>query len=336
MRIRIAGGFIAVLVALASVSQVGGQSPAIRITFLDCDSNPEVVFIVNLGSASQDLTGWMLYSDPIDDPSQRFDLSAVGSLAAGDRARIFSGGGPPSSDPTTGRYLWEANSKYRDGDPTDFVQVLDATGAVVDQLNCGEEAFLPTPGAPEQPLEQDCDPSYPDVCIPVGADDYDCLGGTGDGPNYIEGPLQVLPPDPHGLDPDGDGTACEAQATSEVAGVAQAPDGPVAGFGPHPSDGGNTLGLLLAGLVGAGIAWLIAGTAGVGFAVSGARGSSRGSSVATPFDPTAAARARPPGTGDVQDGSDAHRADRPGWLVAARGKLTSGPVIEAPRFNPRR
>ncbi len=327
---------MAVLIALISVSRVGGQTPAIRVTFLDCDSNPEVVFIVNLGSASQDLTGWALYSDPIDDPSQRFDLSVVGSLAAGDRARIFSGGGSPSSDPDTGRYLWEANSKYRDGDPTDFLQVVDATGAIVDQLNCGEEAFLPTPGAPEQPLEQECDPSYPDVCIPVGADDYDCLGGTGDGPNYIEGPLQVLPPDPHGLDPDGDGTACEAQGTSEVAGASQEPDGPVAGLGPPGSRGGNALSLLLAGLVGAGIAWLIAGTAGVGFAVRGARGSAQRTSASASSGPTAVAPAQPAGAADVELAPKPQRAGRPGWLSAARSRLASGSVIEPPRFKPPR
>ncbi|OGD83156.1 hypothetical protein A2165_01285 [Candidatus Curtissbacteria bacterium RBG_13_40_7] len=54
-----------------------------------------------------------------------------------------------------------------------------------------------------------CDPSYPDVCIPIGAADYDCAGGSGNGPNYIAGPLRVLPPDLHDLDRDGDGIGCE-------------------------------------------------------------------------------------------------------------------------------
>jgi hypothetical protein len=34
------------------------------------------------------------------------------------------------------------------------------------------------------------------VCIPVEAADYDYEGDTGNGPNYIRGPLRVLPPDP--------------------------------------------------------------------------------------------------------------------------------------------
>ncbi|MDA0365310.1 MAG: thermonuclease family protein [Chloroflexi bacterium] len=54
-----------------------------------------------------------------------------------------------------------------------------------------------------------CDASYPDVCIPVGAADYDCAGGSGNGPNYISGPIRVLPPDPHRLDRDHDGWGCE-------------------------------------------------------------------------------------------------------------------------------
>lgn len=67
----------------------------------------------------------------------------------------------------------------------------------------------PTPQAYQPPTNSGCDPSYPDVCIPPGAADYDCAGGSGNGPNYISGPLRVLPPDPHDLDRDGDGIGCE-------------------------------------------------------------------------------------------------------------------------------
>ena len=40
--------------------------------------------------------------------------------------------------------------------------------------------------------------------------DYDCAGGAGDGPRYVEGPLRVRPPDPFDLDREGDGWGCEA------------------------------------------------------------------------------------------------------------------------------
>lgn len=316
MRTTIAAGLVSLLGILIFVSQASGQAPSVRITFLDCDSNPEVVFIENLGGTAQDLGGWMLRSNPVSDPHQTFDLSVVGSLAPGDRARIFSDGAAPSSDPATGRFLWAPDNKYRDDDRSDFAQVVDAGGAVVDQLHCGEEPFVPTPGnagqPAEQPPEQDCDPSYPDVCIPVGADDYDCAGGSGDGPNYIEGPVQVLAPDPHGLDPDGDGLGCVAVPTSEVAGVERAPAGPVAGFGPSDSRGGGALSWFVAGMVGAGIAWLIAG-AGVGLALRGAPVRHRTDATAEP-----------------------HGATSRRWFVAARDELARGPVIAPPRFNPGR
>jgi len=52
-----------------------------------------------------------------------------------------------------------------------------------------------------------CDPNY-SGCVPV-ADDVDCRGGRGDGPEYVDGPVQVLGSDVYGLDRDGDGTGCE-------------------------------------------------------------------------------------------------------------------------------
>ncbi len=54
-----------------------------------------------------------------------------------------------------------------------------------------------------------CDPAYPDVCLKDGIGDYDCAGGSGNGPNYVTGPVRVLSPDPFGLDSDHDGVGCE-------------------------------------------------------------------------------------------------------------------------------
>ena len=47
-----------------------------------------------------------------------------------------------------------------------------------------------------------CDPSYPDICLPTSPD-VNC----GD---ISDKRFQVLPPDPHGLDTDGDGIGCES------------------------------------------------------------------------------------------------------------------------------
>lgn len=65
------------------------------------------------------------------------------------------------------------------------------------------------PPPPPTTAPRNCDPSYPDVCLHQGIGDYDCGNGQGNGPNYVEGPLTVLPPDPFDLDGNGDGIGCE-------------------------------------------------------------------------------------------------------------------------------
>jgi hypothetical protein len=52
--------------------------------------------------------------------------------------------------------------------------------------------------------EPECEPSYPDLCIPPGLPDIDC----GDIPEFTDFP--VLPPEPHGFDGDNDGIGCES------------------------------------------------------------------------------------------------------------------------------
>jgi hypothetical protein len=66
----------------------------------------------------------------------------------------------------------------------------------------------PTTPPPTEPT-RNCDPSYPDVCLKVGIGDYDCENGSGNGPNYVAGPIEVRPPDPFDLDGNGDGIGCE-------------------------------------------------------------------------------------------------------------------------------
>jgi hypothetical protein len=61
------------------------------------------------------------------------------------------------------------------------------------------------PVAPE-PVAN-CHPSY-DPCLDPNASDYDCEGGSGDGPMYT-GFVTVKGSDDYGLDSDGDGTGCE-------------------------------------------------------------------------------------------------------------------------------
>ena len=67
----------------------------------------------------------------------------------------------------------------------------------------------PPPVDTSSSVDTNCHPSYPDVCLAINKGDYDCAGGSGNGPNYVKGPIKVLPPDPFGLDGDGDGIGCE-------------------------------------------------------------------------------------------------------------------------------
>jgi hypothetical protein len=52
-----------------------------------------------------------------------------------------------------------------------------------------------------------CDPNY-SGCVPI-ASDVDCEGGSGDGPAYVKGPINVIGTDIYRLDADHDGIACE-------------------------------------------------------------------------------------------------------------------------------
>jgi hypothetical protein len=61
----------------------------------------------------------------------------------------------------------------------------------------------------------DCDSNYSGACVPI-ASDVDCLGGTGDGPEYVQGPVQVIGEDRYGLDDDGDGTGCDSSSTAST------------------------------------------------------------------------------------------------------------------------
>lgn len=69
---------------------------------------------------------------------------------------------------------------------------------------------LPPPPPPPEPTQAaNCHPSYKGVCLDPNASDYDCAGGSGNGPEYVQGPVRVVGSDPYGLDYDHDGWGCE-------------------------------------------------------------------------------------------------------------------------------
>ena len=69
----------------------------------------------------------------------------------------------------------------------------------------------PTTQPPPPPTtpSRSCHPSYEGACLDPTASDYDCAGGSGNGPRYVQGPVKVRPPDPFDLDADNDGLGCE-------------------------------------------------------------------------------------------------------------------------------
>lgn len=63
----------------------------------------------------------------------------------------------------------------------------------------------------EEAVEEEaseCDPNYAGACLDPYASDYDCEGGSGDGPEYT-GTVTVVGEDHYGLDADSDGVGCE-------------------------------------------------------------------------------------------------------------------------------
>lgn len=76
----------------------------------------------------------------------------------------------------------------------------DATAAVAPAAS----DRAPIPAAPGS----SCDPNYAGACVPI-ASDVDCAGGSGNGPAYVAGPVQVIGTDIYGLDRDGDGVGCQ-------------------------------------------------------------------------------------------------------------------------------
>jgi micrococcal nuclease len=72
----------------------------------------------------------------------------------------------------------------------------------------------PTPkstpeGPPDPPTPSNCHPSYTGYCLSVGTGDWDCAGGSGNGPNYLPVTVRVVGYDEFELDYDGDGYGCE-------------------------------------------------------------------------------------------------------------------------------
>lgn len=62
---------------------------------------------------------------------------------------------------------------------------------------------------PKPAPASNCDSNYIGACVPI-ASDVDCAGGSGDGPEYVQGPVEVVGDDVYDLNRDDDNIACDS------------------------------------------------------------------------------------------------------------------------------
>ena len=84
---------------------------------------------------------------------------------------------------------------------------LDPLGAF--ETAQGSAPAAPAPVTASAPQTSGCHPSYREACLDPAVSDYDCAGGSGNGPEYVSARVRVVGPDDYGLDSDGDGVGCE-------------------------------------------------------------------------------------------------------------------------------
>ena len=72
----------------------------------------------------------------------------------------------------------------------------------------GSTAVANTGDAQASAAKRKCHTSYRGHCLKPNASDYDCIGGSGNGP-YYTGRVRVVGPDVFRLDADRDGIGCE-------------------------------------------------------------------------------------------------------------------------------
>lgn len=125
----------------------------------------------------------------------------------------------PRVPDVVGRTKAAALSRLRDAGFTVSVTLEKRTsgkdGVVLRQSPSGSDRAKPHSSVtvvvsnvvePPPPPPSNCTPGYT-PCLPP-ASDYDCAGGSGDGPEYT-GSVRVTGSDPYDLDNDGDGVGCD-------------------------------------------------------------------------------------------------------------------------------
>jgi micrococcal nuclease len=180
--------------------------------------NEEWIRIQNTGSVPIDLTGWTIRDESA---SHRYPFPTGLTLTDGETVTIHSGCG---DDFSTDLYWCNQGSVIWNNDG-DTAFLVDPSGNIHDDFAYRPAATTTTTRATTTTAKatttttrvttttavatttttvvRNCDPSYPDFCIPPPPPDLDC-GDIGS-KNFT-----VLAADPHGFDGDNDGLGCES------------------------------------------------------------------------------------------------------------------------------
>lgn len=117
-------------------------------------------------------------------------------------------------DPTLDKGKSILKTKGVNGVKTSTFEITLADGVQTDKKLTKEEtttnsiAEVTAIGTKIAVVPPACDPNYSGACVPI-ASDVDCLGGSGNGPAYVKGPVYVIGKDIYHLDSDGNGIGCE-------------------------------------------------------------------------------------------------------------------------------
>ncbi len=187
---RLTAGFSLVLLIAALGASEAQAAPALQVRGLSCRN--EWVDIRNTSTQSVRLRGFRLFDG---NRAHRFDFPNE-TLGPQGIARVWADGR------SGGPYLkwWTAWGGPIFANTGDRARLVNPNGDLISTTACSDAVVPPQSG--------NCHPNY-SPCIADLGTDVDCAGGSGNGPRYVQGPVQIHGADPYRLDSDGDRVGCE-------------------------------------------------------------------------------------------------------------------------------
>jgi hypothetical protein len=161
LRLLLVALVAASLLAVAeSAAAAPSAAPSIKLTTVDCAPEGhepgafDIIRLENHGDAAQDLAGWQLKSDPEDSEEMALDVAGtLVPLVDANEDRVYIVAGRHSEGyPDRKTYRWSISGILRDsGDPPDYVRLYDASGNLVDSMDCNQQPVPLATAAPATP-----------------------------------------------------------------------------------------------------------------------------------------------------------------------------------------